>query len=231
MNQSESWPKQSKDLKYHFKYQIPIPLKCNQKKGQYRYNTGKCSTLHGSTCSLCIYYGALILAQQQDAVYQTASRRGGRSRQSRVCQTSTDGRSMRYSGVRTTVVVAQSSGAVIGYTIFFRHENAVCLTQWRAPHALMLGVRRTKTDVCARAVRAHPCPWILHATTMRRTAGIKNKIGTRVERREKGSDRASAAPLTWREIDAYHPRSPLSLGLRRARPITLGRGARARGAA
>ncbi len=33
---------------------------------------------------------------------------------------------------------------------------------------------RTKTGVCARAVRAHPCPWILQATTMRPTAGIKN---------------------------------------------------------
>ena len=43
----------------------------------------------------------------------------------------------------------------------------------------------TKTGVCARAVRAHPCPWILQATTMRRTAGIENKIRTRVERREK----------------------------------------------
>ena len=39
---------------------------------------------------------------------------------------------------------------------------------------------RTKTGVCARAVRAHPCPWILQATTMRRTAGIENKIRTRV---------------------------------------------------
>ena len=47
---------------------------------------------------------------------------------------------------------------------------------------------RTKTGVCARAVRAHPCPWILQATTMRRTAGIENNIGTRVERREKPSD-------------------------------------------
>ena len=47
---------------------------------------------------------------------------------------------------------------------------------------------RTKTGVCARAVRAHPCRWILQATTMRRTAGIKNNIGTRVERREKGSN-------------------------------------------
>ena len=53
-----------------------------------------------------------------------------------MCQTSTDGRSMRYSGVRTTVVVAQSSGAVIGYTIFFRHENAVCLTQCKTHNAL-----------------------------------------------------------------------------------------------
>jgi hypothetical protein len=42
-----------KDLKYHFKYQIPIPLKFNQKKGQYRYNTGKCSTLPGSLARLC----------------------------------------------------------------------------------------------------------------------------------------------------------------------------------
>ena len=48
---------------------------------------------------------------------------------------------------------------------------------------------RTKTGVCARAVRAHPYPWICQATTMRRTAGIKNNIGTRVERREKPSDR------------------------------------------
>jgi hypothetical protein len=34
-------------------------------------------------------------------------------------------------------------------------------------------------------VRTPPCNRILEATTMRRTAGIKNNIGTRVERREK----------------------------------------------
>ena len=38
---------------------------------------------------------------------------------------------------------------------------------------------RTKTGVCARAVRAHPCPWICQAATMRRTAGIKNKMSAR----------------------------------------------------
>ena len=48
---------------------------------------------------------------------------------------------------------------------------------------------RTKTTACARAVRVRCCPRICQATTMRRTAGIKNNIGTRVERREKGSDR------------------------------------------
>ena len=65
MNQSESWPKQSKDLKYHFKYQIPIPLKFNQKKGQYRrYKrvTGK-SSAHWSLQSgrgyVYLYAGAL----------------------------------------------------------------------------------------------------------------------------------------------------------------------------
>jgi hypothetical protein len=34
-------------------------------------------------------------------------------------------------------------------------------------------------------VRTPPCNRILEATTMRRTAGIENKICTRVERREK----------------------------------------------
>ena len=56
----------------------------------------------------------------------------------------------------------------------------------RAPHALMLGPRRPHAQG---AVRVRPCPWICQATTMRRTAGIKNKIRTRVERREKPSDR------------------------------------------
>ena len=54
----------------------------------------------------------------------------------------------------------------------------------RASHA----DARTKTTACARAVRVRCCPRICQATTMRRTAGIKNNIGTRVERREKGSD-------------------------------------------
>ena len=48
---------------------------------------------------------------------------------------------------------------------------------------------RTLTAARARAVRVQPCHRILEATTMRRTAGIENNIGTRVERREKGSDR------------------------------------------
>ena len=47
---------------------------------------------------------------------------------------------------------------------------------------------RTKTAACARAVRVPRCNRICQATTMRRTAGIKNNIGTRVERREKPSD-------------------------------------------
>ena len=46
----------------------------------------------------------------------------------------------------------------------------------------------TKTGACARAVRVPRCNRICQATTMRRTAGIKNNIGTRVERREKPSD-------------------------------------------
>ena len=54
---------------------------------------------------------------------------------------------------------------------------------------------RTKTTACARAVRVRCCPRICQATTMRRTAGIKNNIGTRVERREKGSDRLP--PYIW----------------------------------
>jgi hypothetical protein len=44
------------------------------------------------------------------------------------------------------------------------------------------------TAARARAVRVQPCHRILEATTMRRTAGIENKMRTRVERRETGSD-------------------------------------------
>ena len=33
------------------------------------------------------------------------------------------------------------------------------------------------------------CPWILQAPTMSAAIGTKNKMRTRVERREKGSDR------------------------------------------
>ena len=50
-------------------------------------------------------------------------------------------------------------------------------------------------DRRARAVRVQPCHRILEATAMRRTAGIENKIGTRVERREKPS--RSAPPLAF----------------------------------
>ena len=47
---------------------------------------------------------------------------------------------------------------------------------------------RTLMAARARAVRVQPCHRILEATTMRRTAGIENKMRTRVERRETGSD-------------------------------------------
>jgi hypothetical protein len=46
----------------------------------------------------------------------------------------------------------------------------------------------TKSGACGRTVRMPPCNRICQATTMRRTAGIKNNIGTRVERREKLSN-------------------------------------------
>ena len=51
-------------------------------------------------------------------------------------------------------------------------------------HALRADAR-TKTGARGRSVRVRPCHRILEATTMRRTAGIENKIRTRVERREK----------------------------------------------
>ena len=55
-------------------------------------------------------------------------------------------------------------------------------------HALRADTR-TLTAARGRSLRVQPCHRILEATTMRRTAGIENKIRTRVERREKGSDR------------------------------------------
>ena len=50
-------------------------------------------------------------------------------------------------------------------------------------HALRAAIQ-TKMGARGRSLRVRPCPWILQATTMRRTAGIKNKIRTRVSRRE-----------------------------------------------
>ena len=63
----------------------------------------------------------------------------------------------------------------------------LCPSHLRAPCALH-GHVRTLTAARARAVRVQPCHRILEATTMRRTAGIENKMRTRVERREKPSD-------------------------------------------
>jgi len=54
-------------------------------------------------------------------------------------------------------------------------------------HALRAAIQ-TKMGARGRSLRVRPCPWILQATTMRRTAGMENKIRTRVERREKPSD-------------------------------------------
>ena len=51
-------------------------------------------------------------------------------------------------------------------------------------HALRAAIQ-TKMGARGRSLRVRPCPWICEATTMRRTAGIENKIRTRVERREK----------------------------------------------
>ena len=42
--------------------------------------------------------------------------------------------------------------------------------------------RSDQTGACGRTVRMPPCPWICQATTMRRTAGIENKIASRVAR-------------------------------------------------
>ena len=52
-------------------------------------------------------------------------------------------------------------------------------------HALRADTR-TLTAARARAVRVQPCHRILEATTMRRTAGIENKIRTRVSRHTRG---------------------------------------------
>ena len=68
-----------------------------------------------------------------------------------------------------------------------------------------------------------PCNRICQATTMRRTAGIKNNIGTRVETREKGSDRLP--PHSWHAVEQYDspsnatPRPPAQVA---SRPLGLG---------
>ena len=49
--------------------------------------------------------------------------------------------------------------------------------------------RATQIVARGRAVRVRLCPWIFQAPAMSAAIGTKNNIGTRVERREKGSDR------------------------------------------
>ena len=51
-------------------------------------------------------------------------------------------------------------------------------------HALRAAIQ-TKMGARGRSLRVRPCHRILQATTMRRTAGIENKMRTRVWRREK----------------------------------------------
>jgi hypothetical protein len=75
-------------------------------------------------------------------------------------------------------------------------------------HALRADTR-TLTAARARAVRVQPCHWILEATTMRRSAGIENKMRTRVARREKGSDRLP--PYHTPHDPGPHPRPPTPL--------------------
>ena len=55
-------------------------------------------------------------------------------------------------------------------------------------HALRAAIQ-TKMGARGRSLRVRPCHRICEVTTMRRTAGRENNIGTRVERREKPSDR------------------------------------------
>jgi len=50
-------------------------------------------------------------------------------------------------------------------------------------HALRAAIQ-TKMGARGRSLRVRPCHWICEATTMRRTAGVGNKIRTRVARRE-----------------------------------------------
>ena len=79
------------------------------------------------------------------------------------------------------LLVLSGRGAAVALVALRRDDYPSHL---RAPHALMLGPRR----VCAQEPSRARTPMSLdssEATTMRRTAGIKNEMRTRVERREK----------------------------------------------
>ena len=71
----------------------------------------------------------------------------------------------------------------------------LCPSHLRTPCAA--AAIQTKMGARGRSVRVRPCHRICEATTMRRTAGIENKMRTRVERREKGSDPVPPSP-PWR---------------------------------
>ena len=78
---------------------------------------------------------------------------------------------------------------------------------------------RTKTGARGRSLRVRPCPWILQATTMRRTAGIENKM--RHARREGVKrDRIGSPP----NPDVHRARFTCTLQYRRGPAVVLGLG-------
>ena len=148
-----------------------------------------------------IYLPSSSLIGDADTVaWQRAARCTGtrphRASQAAIACTASLHRTPPFQATNTkALLVLSGRGAAVALVALRRDLDPSHL---RAPHALMLGPRRPHAQgPCACAA----CPRICQATTMRRTAGIKNKIRTRVERREKPSDRLP--PYRWAAGDGF----------------------------
>ena len=163
--------------------------------------------LHGSACSLCILLQECILSNYILSITTCHARDGV----SDTPEHSNHIYLLNSSLIGDTDTVAWLRATRCTGTRPHRASQApiVCTASLRPlslPFARALRAAiRTLTATRGRSLRVRPCPWILQATTMRRTAGIKNKMRTRVERREKGSDYLVAPPLRARGVRCGTP--------------------------
>ena len=136
-----------------------------------------------------IYLPSSSLIGDADTVaWQRAARCTGtrphRASQAAIACTASLHRTPPFQATNTKALLVLSGRGAAVALVALRQDLGTLLCS----HASCADVR-AKTAARGRTARVRLCPWILQAPTMSAAIGTKNKIRTRVERREKPSDR------------------------------------------